>query len=61
MLQRLVALDQLKPGDFAAVKRQIEVLAAEFEPDEFLAKLESEHRVKPGVRERRGIGFTAPT
>ena len=60
MLQRLVALDQLKPGDFAAVKRQIEVLAADFEPDEFLAQLESEHRVKPGVRERRGIGFTAP-
>ena len=59
--QRLAALDQLTPGDFAAVKRQCEVLAAEFEPDEFLAQLESEHRVKPGVRERRGIGFTAPT
>ena len=58
--QRLAALDQLTPGDFAAVKRQVEVLAAEFEPDEFLAQLESEHRVKPGVRERRGIGFTTP-
>ncbi len=56
--QRLAALDQLAPGDFAAVKRQVEVLAAIFEPDEFLAQLESEHRVKPGVRERRGIGFT---
>jgi SpoVK/Ycf46/Vps4 family AAA+-type ATPase len=59
--QRLAVLDQLAPGDFAAVKRQVEILAAEFAPDEFLAQLESEHRVKPGVRERRGIGFTPPT
>jgi SpoVK/Ycf46/Vps4 family AAA+-type ATPase len=56
--QRLNALDQLTPGDFAAVKRQVEILGAGFEADEFLAQLESEHRVKPGVRERRGIGFT---
>ncbi len=56
---RLAALDQLAPGDFAAVKRQIDVLGTGFEPDEFLAQLESEHRVKPGVRERRGIGFSA--
>jgi SpoVK/Ycf46/Vps4 family AAA+-type ATPase len=56
--QRLAVLDQLAPGDFAAVKRQVEILAEAFEPDEFLAQLESEHRVKPGVRERRGIGFT---
>ena len=40
------------------VSGEVEILAAEFEPDEFLAQLESEHRVKPGVRERRGIGFT---
>ena len=59
--QRLVLLDQLAPGDFAAVKRQVEILAAAFEPDEFLAQLESEHRVKPGVRDRRGIGFTPGT
>ena len=58
---RLGALDQLAPGDFAAVKRQVEILAAEFAPDEFLAQLEGEHRVKPGVRERRGIGFTTAT
>jgi SpoVK/Ycf46/Vps4 family AAA+-type ATPase len=56
---RLAALDQLAPGDFAAVKRQVDVLGTGFEADEFLAQLESEHRVKPGVRERRGIGFTA--
>jgi len=56
--QRLALLDQLAPGDFAAVKRQVEILGAAFEPDEFLAQLESEHRVKPGVRERRSIGFT---
>jgi SpoVK/Ycf46/Vps4 family AAA+-type ATPase len=56
---RLAALDQLAPGDFAAVKRQVDILGDAFEPDEFLAQLESEHRVKPGVRERRGIGFTS--
>jgi SpoVK/Ycf46/Vps4 family AAA+-type ATPase len=56
---RLAVLDQLAPGDFAAVKRQVDVLGAGFEADEFLAQLESEHRVKPGVRERRGIGFSA--
>jgi SpoVK/Ycf46/Vps4 family AAA+-type ATPase len=56
---RLAALDQLAPGDFAAVKRQVDVLGTGFEPDEFLAQLESEHRVKPSVRERRGIGFSA--
>jgi hypothetical protein len=40
------------------VQRQVEVLGAGFEPDEFLAQLESEHRVKPEVRQRRSIGFT---
>ena len=54
---RLAALDQITPGDFAAVKRQVEILAEAFEPDAFLAQLEGEHRVKPEVRERRGIGF----
>jgi SpoVK/Ycf46/Vps4 family AAA+-type ATPase len=54
---RLAALDQLVPGDFAAVKRQIEILGEAFAPDEFLSQLESEHRVKPEVRQRRGIGF----
>lgn len=54
---RLAALDQLVPGDFAAVKRQVDILGTAFEPDEFLSQLESEHRVKPEVRQRRGIGF----
>ena len=55
--QRLAALDQLVPGDFAAVQRQVDILAVTFEADEFLSQLESEHRVKPEVRQRRGIGF----
>ncbi|MFO1271295.1 MAG: AAA family ATPase [Rubrivivax sp.] len=55
--QRLAALDQLVPGDFAAVKRQVDILGTGFEPDEFLSQLESEHRVKPEVRQRRGVGF----
>ena len=56
--QRLAALDQLAPGDFAAVQRQVDILGAAFDADEFLSQLESEHRVKPGVRLRRSMGFT---
>jgi SpoVK/Ycf46/Vps4 family AAA+-type ATPase len=54
---RLSRLDQLCPGDFAAVKRQVEILAAEFTLAEFLEQLEAEHRIKPEVREIRNIGF----
>ncbi len=54
---RLGKLVQLCPGDFAAVKRQIDILGAGFEPEEFLAQLEAEHRIKPEVREARGMGF----
>lgn len=55
--ERLRRLDALAPGDFAAVKRQVDVLGEHFEPDEFLSQLEAEHRVKPEVRHQRGIGF----
>ncbi|HEY2928710.1 ATP-binding protein [Piscinibacter sp.] len=55
--ERLRQLDSLALGDFAAVKRQTDVLGEPFEPDEFLSQLEAEHRVKPEVRQRRGIGF----
>ncbi|MFM9917524.1 MAG: ATP-binding protein [Rhizobacter sp.] len=54
---RLCELDALAPGDFASVKRQIDVLGEAFEPDEFLSQLEAEHRVKPEVRQQRHIGF----
>jgi hypothetical protein len=47
----------LCPGDFAAVKRQVDILSAEFSAAEFLEQLESEHRIKPEVRESRNIGF----
>jgi hypothetical protein len=47
----------LCPGDFAAVKRQVEILATEFSADEFIEQLEAEHRIKPEVRETRGMGF----
>ena len=50
-------LTQLCPGDFAAVKRQIDILATELPADEFLAQLEAEHRIKPEVRDARNIGF----
>jgi len=55
---RLAKLDQLCPGDFAAVKRQVEILAEALEPEEFMAQLEAEHRIKPEVREARNMGFT---
>jgi len=55
--KRLALLDQLAPGDFAAVQRQCDILGDAFDADGFLSQLEAEHRVKPGVRERRGIGF----
>ncbi|MFT3718466.1 ATP-binding protein [Pseudorhodoferax sp.] len=54
---RLAKLEQLCPGDFAAVKRQTDILATAFTAEEFLEQLEAEHRIKPEVRESRGIGF----
>ncbi|MEY4654135.1 MAG: hypothetical protein RI884_2716 [Pseudomonadota bacterium] len=54
---RLKKLEQLCPGDFAAVKRQVTLLAAEFSAEEFLDQLEVEHRLKPEVREARAMGF----
>jgi len=58
MRQRLARLEQLCPGDFAAVKRQAEILGEAMAPDGFLAQLEAEHRIKPEVREARQMGFT---
>jgi SpoVK/Ycf46/Vps4 family AAA+-type ATPase len=55
--KRLAKLEQLCPGDYAAVKRQIDILGETLEPSEFLAQLEAEHRIKPEVREARKIGF----
>jgi len=54
---RLAQLTALAPGDYASVKRQTDVLGEAFEPDEFLSQLEAEHRVKPDVRQQRGMGF----
>ena len=55
--KRLTALEQLCVGDFSAVKRQNTILDVCLEPIEFLEQLEAEHRIKPEVREARGIGF----
>lgn len=54
---RLAKLAQICPGDFASVKRQTDILAATFSGDEFMSQLEAEHRIKPEVREARGMGF----
>ncbi len=55
--RRLAKLEQLCPGDFAAVKRQAEILGGEQTADDFMRQLEAEHRIKPEVRDGRGIGF----
>ena len=54
---RLARLTHLCPGDFAAIKRQIDILATTFSAEEFMSQLEAEHRIKPEVRETRNIGF----
>ena len=54
---RLAQLAQICPGDFAAVKRQTDILDAIFTADEFMSQLEAEHRIKPEVRDARSIGF----
>ena len=54
---RLAKLEVLCPGDFAAVKRQIDILGEGFTAGEFMSQLEAEHRIKPEVREARSIGF----
>ena len=54
---QLALLDQLCPGDFAAVKRQAVILDSELGALEFLAQLQAEHRIKPELRENRGMGF----
>ena len=57
MVRRLDQLTQLCPCNFAAVKRQINLLAAELSADEFLTQLQTKYRLKPGVRQLRSIGF----
>ncbi|MCZ8252779.1 MAG: AAA family ATPase [Hylemonella sp.] len=56
-IKRLDPLEQLCLGDFAAVQRQAAILGEGFGPEEFLEQLEAEHRIKPEVREQRGLGF----
>jgi SpoVK/Ycf46/Vps4 family AAA+-type ATPase len=55
--RRLARLDHLCPGDFAAVKRQMDILGESLAPLAFLEQLEAEHRIKPEVREARSVGF----
>jgi hypothetical protein len=47
----------LTPGDFASVKRQITLFDETISPEDFLAQLEQEHKIKPDVKWSRGIGF----
>ena len=56
MRNRLLRLDNLAPGDFAVVKRQAMLLGEVLPPSDFLAELESECRLKPGVN-KQAMGF----
>jgi SpoVK/Ycf46/Vps4 family AAA+-type ATPase len=53
----LLKMEMLTPGDFAAVKRQIVLFDEMLPPEEFLAQLEQEHKVKPDIKWARSIGF----
>ncbi len=53
----LLKLEMLTPGDFASVKRQIVLFDEMLPPEEFLAQLEQEHKVKPDIKWARTIGF----
>jgi SpoVK/Ycf46/Vps4 family AAA+-type ATPase len=55
----LAKLEMLTPGDFAAVKRQIVLFDETLPPEEFLAQLEQEHKVKPDIKWARTIGFNS--
>ena len=54
---RLARLTHLCLGDFAAVQRQVDIVATEFSADDFLSQLEAEHRIKPEIRASRGMRF----
>ena len=54
---RLASLSQLTPGDFALVKRQLELLGISATVDDFMAHLEAEHCLKASHGEGNRIGF----
>ncbi len=55
---RLNALESLVAGDFAVVKRQAALIGIDPDPDQFLADLEAECRLK-AAGGHRPIGFLA--
>lgn len=55
---RLNALATLVPGDFAVVRRQAALIGIDPDPEQFLAELEAECRIKPAGG-NRPIGFLA--
>ncbi len=57
MSDALHKMAMLTPGDFASVKRQITLFDETISPEDFLAQLEQEHKIKPDVKWSRGIGF----
>jgi SpoVK/Ycf46/Vps4 family AAA+-type ATPase len=57
--QRLEAIANLTPGDFATVKRQANMLGAELSADDWLEQLAVEAKAKMHGLERNKLGFGA--
>jgi replication-associated recombination protein RarA len=56
---RLASIADLTPGDFAVIKRQVNMLGEEMDPDEWLEQLAQESKAKMHGLRRNGLGFAA--
>jgi SpoVK/Ycf46/Vps4 family AAA+-type ATPase len=54
---QIKGLDQLTPGDFAAVSRKIDIMDIEPTPELLINNLKEECSYKPSYRSSNGIGF----
>ena len=54
---QIKGLDQLTPGDFAAVSRKIDIMGIEPTPELLINNLKEECSYKPSYRSSNGIGF----
>jgi len=55
--QRLAAIPDLAPGDFATVKRQANMLGEQLSPDAWLEQLAEEAKAKMFGLKRQKVGF----
>lgn len=55
----LDATDDLAPGDFATVKRQVEMLGEQLSPDAWIEQLAAEAKAKMFGLRRQQLGFAS--